>query len=465
MISNAAPDPAGRSMQIVVEALKPASHAVLAGQRGLDDLLLHLAVEREEQLTADVVAPQADQRVLLGKLGERGVQGAFARGVAGRHHGLQRGRGEPVPGAPRGRHAERVADLDVAQAPQLADLPGTDLLTPDRRAALEDADRGDLPLRVAAVPAGRQRGAVFAAGQRQPVPHVQRTGEHPHVRDLLPRRAALHLEHRAGDRARRVAVGGGQEPGEAGGQLRDPGPGDRRAEVHRVHQAPPGLGGQCPAQPPVGQPGLVAHVVGQQVLVVLGQQLGQPGGERGVLRAVAAERTSRGTQPGHRTHRHDRGSQPLGDARKHPPGVRARPVGLVHEDDRGNPQPPQCPHQHPGLRLDALDRGDDQHGAVQDAEHPLHLGDEIRVPGRVDQVDRDVADDERHHGGLDRDAALPLQGQRIGLGAARIDAADLVDDTGGVQQPLGQAGLAGINMGQNPQVQRSHKASCPYALA
>ena len=69
-----------------------------------------------------------------------------------------------MPGAPRGRHAERVADLDVAQAPELADLPGADLLAPDRRAALEDADRGDLPLRVAAVPAGRQRGAVSLPG-------------------------------------------------------------------------------------------------------------------------------------------------------------------------------------------------------------------------------------------------------------------------------------------------------------
>ena len=181
--------------------------------------------------------------------------------------------------------------------------------------------------------------------------------------------------------------------------------------------------------------------------------------------AVGPERAARRAQPGHRAHRHDRRGQPLGDARKHPSGVRARPVDLVHEDEGGDPQPPQRPHQHPGLRLDALDGGDHQHGAVEHAEHPLHLGDEIRVPGRVDQVDRDVADDERHHGGLDRDAALPLQRQRIGLGAARIDAADLVDDTGGMQQPLGQAGLAGVNMRQNPQIQRSHEASCPYALA
>jgi hypothetical protein len=83
------------------------------------------------------------------------------------------------------------------------------------------------------------------------------------------------------------------------------------------------------------------------------------------------------------------------------------------------------------------------------------------VAGRVDQVDRDVVDDERHDGRLDRNAALPFQRQGIGLGAARIDAADLVDDTGGIEQPLGQARLTGVDMRQNPQVQRSHNASCP----
>jgi hypothetical protein len=59
------------------------------------------------------------------------------------------------------------------------------------------------------------------------------------------------------------------------------------------------------------------------------------------------------------------------------------------------------------------------------------------VAGRVDQVDCDVVDDERHDRGLDRDAALPFQGQEIGLGAAVVDAAGRVDHTGGVEEPLG----------------------------
>ena len=36
-----------------------------------------------------------------------------------------------------------------------------------------------------------------------------------------------------------------------------------------------------------------------------------------------------------------------------------------------------------------------QHRAVEHAQHPFHLGDEVRVAGRVDQVDGDVADRER----------------------------------------------------------------------
>ena len=68
-------------------------------------------------------------------------------------------------------------------------------------------------------------------------------------------------------------------------------------------------------------------------------------------------------------------------------------------------------------------------------------------------------DDDR---GLDRDAALPLERERVGLGGAGIDAADLVDDAGGVEQPLGESGLTGVYMRQDPQVERSsQQASYP----
>ena len=76
MSSTAAPVPTGRSTQIVVVSRNVDLDAEVVRQRRLDDLLLHLAVERDGDLLADVVLAQVDQRVLLGQLGERGVQRA-----------------------------------------------------------------------------------------------------------------------------------------------------------------------------------------------------------------------------------------------------------------------------------------------------------------------------------------------------------------------------------------------------
>ena len=147
---------------------------------------------------------------------------------------------------------------------------------------------------------------------------------------------------------------------------------------------------------------------------------------------------------------------------QHARRVRApRAVDLVDEDQRRDAQPPERAHQHARLRLHALHGGDDQHRAVEHAQHPLHLGDEVRVAGGVDQVDGDVADGERDDGRLDRDAAPALERQGVGLGAAGVDAAELVDDAGGVEQPLGQARLTGVDVRQDPEVQRSHAGSCP----
>ena len=70
--------------------------AEVGRQRLLDHLLLHLAVEREEQLLPDVVLPQVDQRVLLGQLGESDVERALLSGLLRHDRRLQRRRGEVV---------------------------------------------------------------------------------------------------------------------------------------------------------------------------------------------------------------------------------------------------------------------------------------------------------------------------------------------------------------------------------
>jgi hypothetical protein len=336
---------------------------------------------------------------------------------------------------------------NLAQAPQLADLPGGDRRPLGGRAMLEHVDGGDLGLVVAAEP--------------EPVPHPHGSREHPRVGDLLPRRAPLDLEHPARDRAAGVASGGRQQLGDGGGQRLHPGAGDRRAEVHRVDQPPADLRRQLGSEPPVRDRRRVVEVGGQQRVVVVGEQLGQPGREPLVGGAVGDEPGAAGARVAGRAHRHHRRGQLPGDLAQDPGGLRAAAVELVHEQEGGDAEAAQGPQQDAGLGLDPLDGGDDQHGAVEHVQHPLHLGDEVRVAGRVDQVDGDVADDERHHRGLDGDAALTFQGQGVGLGAAVIHAAELVDDAGGEQQPLGQGCLTGVDMRQDPKVQVLHEAFCP----
>jgi hypothetical protein len=251
-------------------------------------------------------------------------------------------------------------------------------------------------------------------------------------------------------------------PGDAGGQAIHPGAGDGRAEVHRVDQAPADLGGQRPAEPAVADRGRVVHPGGQQGVVVVGQQLGQPGPEPLVAGAVGAEPGAAGARVPGRAHGDHRRGQLRGDLAQDPPGPGgADAVELVHEQQGGDAQAPQGPQQHAGLGLYPLDGREHQHRAVEHLQDPLHLGDEVGVAGRVDQVDGDVVDDERHHRRLDGDAALPLQGQIVGLGAAVVHAAGLVDDPGGEQQPLGQGGLTGVDMRQDPKVHVLHVAFCP----
>ena len=202
---------------------------------------------------------------------------------------------------------------------------------------------------------------------------------------------------------------------------------------------------------PYGDARLVVDVRRQDRVVALGEHLGQPCPERAIVGAVGVKRAARvpssraapiGTIAGVRRSRDGRST------RSSPaPGA----VDLVDEDQRRNAQPLQRAHQDARLRLHALDGGDHEHRAVEHAQHPLHLGDEVRVARRVDQVDVDVAERERRDGRLDRDPALPLERQRVGLRRAGVDAADLVDDAGRVQQPFGESCLTGVYMRQDSQ--------------
>ncbi len=186
---------------------------------------------------------------------------------------------------------------------------------------------------------------------------------------------------------------------------------------------------------------------------MLRQCLGEPGSKRGVVSVERLEACGSRTERVRAAHSHDRGGQAFRDRLDGALVVGAGAVDLVHEQQRRNVQPLQGAHEDARLGLDALDRGDDQHRAVEHVQNPFHLGDEVGVARGVDQVDVDAAERERGDGRLDRDAPPALELQRVGLRGSGIDAADFVDDAGFEEKPLRESCLTGVYMRQDSEVE------------
>ena len=68
---------------------------------------------------------------------------------------------------------------------------------------------------------------------------------------------------------------------------------------------------------------------------------------------------------------------------------------------------------------------------------------------------------ERDDRGSDRDPALTFERQRVGLRGALVDAPDRVDGAGFVEQALGEGGLTGVYMRQDP---RFNVSNCSVPL-
>ena len=112
-ISTASPA-AGRPLDVDRRRLaEPHLDAVVRGERRLDDLLLHLPVERDRDLLASVVLADVDQGVLLGELRKRGAEPRSLRVVDRDDDGLQRRRRELVCRSSSRRVADHVAELDL----------------------------------------------------------------------------------------------------------------------------------------------------------------------------------------------------------------------------------------------------------------------------------------------------------------------------------------------------------------
>ena len=257
-------------------------YSVVRGQGGVDDLFLHLAVEREVDFLPPVVLADVDERVLFGQVGQRRVQPRLVARIAGHDSGLQRRRREVVLVHAAGRPPDAVADLDPSQAGQRGDLAGRHLIAALGRAVGEHLDRRHL--------------ASGAAAEPHPVPDGDGAREHPGVSDLLPGRPAFDLEHPPRDRAVRVAVRGRQQGTRAAQQRIDAGAGDGRSEVHRVDEHVPDLPGQLLMQPAARYRRRPGEVGGQDRVVVLGQHFREPPGLSAGTK-VAARVPSPRTEP------------------------------------------------------------------------------------------------------------------------------------------------------------------------
>ena len=131
-------------------------------------------------------------------------------------------------------------------------------------------------------------------------------------------------------------------------------------------------------------------------------------------------------------------------------GVEALAVHLVDEGDDRNVAQTADLDQLPRPRLDALGGVDHHDGGIDRRQRAIGVFRKVLMARRVQQVEDEVVEFERHHRGDDRDAAVALDLHPVGTGVAPfalgLDLPGQIDGAAEQQQFLGQRGLAGVRM-------------------
>jgi hypothetical protein len=153
-------------------------------------------------------------------------------------------------------------------------------------------------------------------------------------------------------------------------------------------------------------------------------------------------------------------------------------VDLVDDDDRLDALTKSLTQDGLGLDADAFDGVDDDEGAVGDTQSGSDLGGEVDVAWGVDQVDEEVVlvdlDGDvleilfvlqvcvqRNGGGLDGDASLLFIG--TGIGEALLSSLGSRDDTGTLDERVGQSGLSMVDWELSARLSRC-QAYSPCAM-
>ena len=219
---------------------------------------------------------------------------------------------------------------------------------------------------------------------------------------------------------------------------------------------------------------VVKHADGvQQLLVVLGGQLGHTGGDF-LLADVLAQVVV--IDIGLHLHQVDDALeigfladgqldgdgvalQALVDHPQHVVEVRAHDVHLVDVDHAGDLVVVRLSPDGLGLGLNAALGAHDGHRAVQHAQGALHLNGEVYVARCVDDIDAGLGKLIAHPrpvagggGGGDSDAPLLLLGHPVHGGGALMGLTDLIVHTGIIQDALGRGGLSCINVSHNADI-------------
>ena len=132
--------------------------------------------------------------------------------------------------------------------------------------------------------------------------------------------------------------------------------------------------------------------------------------------------------------------------------VGADAVHLVDEDDARHGVLVGLAPDGLRLRLHAGDGVEQRDRAVEHAQRPLDLDRKVNVAGSVDDVDAMVTPERGRRGRRDRDAALLLLGHPVHRRRALVHLADLVRLARVEQDALGRRGLAGVDVGHDPDV-------------
>jgi hypothetical protein len=121
-----------------------------------------------------------------------------------------------------------------------------------------------------------------------------------------------------------------------------------------------------------------------------------------------------------------------------------RAIHLVDDDQRREPQLQCLAQDEARLRHGAFRRVHQQHHPVHHAQDALDLAAEIRVSGRIDDVDLDPAPLDRGVFRQDGDAPLALQG--VGIHRSFLDGLILTEHAALAEHLIHQSRLAVIDV-------------------